>query len=105
MKYEPRPIDTSAVVLSDELLELTEQLARSTHDVWARGRFADGWTHGPRRDDARKKHPGLVPYEDLSESEKDYDRRMAMETLKAVIALGYDVVKRTKLRTPRRSLR
>lgn len=102
MKYEPKPIDTSSVVLSDDLLQLTEQLARSTHEVWARGRLADGWTHGKRRSDVRKKHPGLVPYEQLSEAEKDYDRRTAVETLKSVIALGYDIVKRKKPRGKRR---
>jgi hypothetical protein len=96
MNYEPKPIDTSAIELSDELRELTEELARSTHDIWARGRLAEGWTYGEKRDDAQKQHPGLVPYEELTEAEKDYDRRTAMETLKAVMALGYDVVKRGK---------
>lgn len=91
--YEPRPIDTSRVKLTDDILELTELLSRNAHDIWARQRLADGWRHGPRRDDARKEHPSLVPYEELSESEKEYDRSTVLETLKAMIAMGYRVEK------------
>ena len=55
--------------------------------------MADGWRWGPTRDDARKEHPGLVPYEQLSESEKALDRATAMETLKVITALGYRIEK------------
>ena len=89
--YEPGPIDTSKVELSEELLQLTEQLAENAHDNWARRRLSEGWTWGPVRDDAAKKHPDLVPYGDLSEAEKHYDRDTAMETLKAIVALGYRI--------------
>lgn len=93
MKYEPEPIDTSRVTLGKEIQELTELLAWNAHDVWARQRLADGWCYGPRREDAKKEHPCLVPYEDLPESEKQYDRSAAMETLKAILALGYRIAK------------
>jgi ryanodine receptor 2 len=93
MTYQPRPIDTTAVNLPHELLKLTECLAENTHDHWARQRLADGWTHGPKRDDPSKQHPCLVPYADLPESEKQYDRITAMETLKAILSLGYRIVK------------
>jgi hypothetical protein len=89
--YEPRPIDTSKVNLSAELQDLTEQLAENAHDNWARRRLSEGWTWGARRDDAAKKHPDLVPYGELSEAEKHYDRDTAMETLRAIIALGYRI--------------
>ena len=91
--YQPKPIDTSQVKLTDDILDLTELLARNAHDIWARQRLADGWRYGPRRDDARKEHPSLAPYEELSESEKEYDRSTALETLKAMIAMGYRVEK------------
>jgi hypothetical protein len=81
------------VTLTEEIRELTELLARNAHDVWARQRLADGWRFGARREDAKKEHPCLVPYEDLPESEKEYDRKAAMETLKAILALGYRIVK------------
>jgi hypothetical protein len=45
------------------------------------------------RDDANKKHPCLVPYADLPESEKEYDRKTSAETIKAVMALGYVISK------------
>lgn len=94
--YKPIPIDTSAVYLPAELLELTERLAENAHDVWAVGRMEEGWTWGQQRDDTAKKHPDLVAYAELSESEKEYDRKTAMETLKAIVALGYRITKRKK---------
>ena len=92
--YIPRPADTSSVVLSEELEQLTEKMARNVHDVWAVGRIADGWTWGPLRDEAKKEHPCLVPYEELQESEKEYDRNTALETLKLILSLGYKIEKR-----------
>jgi ryanodine receptor 2 len=88
---QPRPIDTTAIALSLEILELTEKLAENAYDIWAAQRLADGWTYGPERDDQQKKHPCLVPYAELPESEKQYDRNAALETLKAIVALGYHI--------------
>lgn len=94
MGYTPQPIDTSEVKLPDDVLELTELLARHTHDIWARQRLQDGWRYGPSRNDAEKLHPCLVPYEELPDSEKEYDRQTAMQTLRAILALGYRIEKR-----------
>ena len=91
--YHPQPIDTADVQLSAELKALTEQLAENVHEVWSAGRIADGWTYGEQRDDARKQHPCLVPYDQLPESEKEYDRHTAMETIKTIIKLGYNISK------------
>ena len=92
--YIPKPIDTSDVVLEESIVALSEQLAKNTHEVWAEGRINDGWEYGEERDDAKKLHPCLVEYEKLSESEKDYDRRTATETLKLIIKLGYKIEKK-----------
>lgn len=89
--YEPKPIETSRVRLEPELQELVERLAESNHDHWARQRLGEGWTYGPERDDNKKTHPDLVPYANLSEAEKDYDRTSVVETLKAIFALGYEI--------------
>jgi hypothetical protein len=89
--YDPQPLDTSAVTLPDTLLGLMERLAENTHDVWAAQRIKEGWSYGPNRDDANKHNPCLVPYADLPDSEREYDRKTAAETLKAVIALGYRI--------------
>lgn len=96
MNYEPKPKDTSKVLLSAEISKLTELLARNAHENWAAQRIKDGWKCGPARDDARKEHPGLVPYDDLSDSEKEYDRITAGETVKAIIALGFHIMPETK---------
>lgn len=91
--YDPAPKDTSHVVLPQELLELTEAIAENVHDTWAKGRIAEGWTYGPQRDDRLKTTPCLVPYDRLSESEKEYDRNTALETLKLIISFGYKIEK------------
>lgn len=92
--YTPQPIDLSDIELTDELNELREAIAENAHDVWAVERQAQGWTYGPTRDDARKQTPCMVAYSQLPDSEKIFDRDMAMQTLKLVKKLGYDIIKR-----------
>jgi RyR domain len=92
--YTPETIDTSRIRLSSDLEELVERLAQNTHDHWARKRIEEGWHYGARRNDNEKQHPDLVPYDQLPESEKEYDRKTVVEVLKAIIALGYEVRKR-----------
>ncbi|MDQ3411880.1 MAG: RyR domain-containing protein [Chloroflexota bacterium] len=89
--YTPRPIDTSNVALPPELDALLEYLAQNVHEVWASRRLAEGWRYGPDRNDTRKEHPCLVPYDQLSESEREYDRATARETLRAILALGFRI--------------
>ncbi len=91
MTYRPDPIDTSGVELNPRLAELIERLAANNHDHWALQRIAEGWHFGPDRSDRAKTHPDLVPYAELPDSEKEYDRKSVVETLKAIIALGYRV--------------
>ena len=92
--YKPNPADTSSIVLSDDLLELTEKIAENVHDVWAEGRIKEGWSYGEVRDDAKKETPCLVAYDKLPESEKEYDRNTALETVKLIIKLGYEIKKK-----------
>ncbi len=94
--YNPMPIDTGDVVLPTELLTLTEKIAENVHDVWASGRIAEGWTYGKCKDPERKTSPCLLPYDELPESEKDFDRNTAMETLKLIVKLGYEIKKRAE---------
>lgn len=91
--YKPNPIDTSGIELPAGLLELTEQIALNVHENWSAGRIAEGWIYGERRDDQKKTTPCLVPYSQLSEVEKEYDRVTALQTLKTIIALGYKIEK------------
>ena len=87
--YNPTPLDTASIKLPEDLLLLTEKLAENTHNNWAQLRIKEGWKWGEKRDDTAKTHPGLIAYDELSESEKEYDRQTALETLKAIMALGY----------------
>lgn len=92
--YIPKPIDLSDVELTEDLNELREAIAENAHEIWAENRQAEGWTYGPQRDDQLKQTPDMVPYSQLPESEKEYDREMAMKTIKLLKKLGYDLIKR-----------
>lgn len=92
-EYSPRPIDISDVVLNPEIIELREAIAENAHEIWAENRKAEGWTYGPERNDALKQTPDMVPYAQLPESEKHYDREMAMQTISLMRKLGYDIIK------------
>lgn len=91
--YKPNPINTSDIALPNDLIELTEKIAENVHEVWSQNRIKDGWKYGKVRNDERKETPCLIPYNELPESEKEYDRNTALETLKLIIKLGYDIRK------------
>ena len=91
--YVPKPLDTSHIALPQSLLELLERLAENTHEVWAALRIKDGWSYGPMRDDEAKLHPCLVPYNELPESEKEYDRKAAAGIITVVLAQGFKITK------------
>ena len=91
--YTPKPIDTKDIILPEELLALTEKIAENVHDVWAAGRIREGWTYGETKDTEKKTTPLLIPYSDLPDSEKAYDRNTALESIKLVLKLGYQITK------------
>ena len=92
-QYVPEPLDTSGVTVPPDLAELGECLAKNAHDTWARQRIGEGWSYGELRDAELKTHPDLVPYEELPESEKEYDRKTSMETIKVILSMGYRITK------------
>ena len=91
--YVPQPMDTSDVQLPEELSELIELMSKNVHEVWAKNRLDQGWIYGENRSDALKHHPCLIPYEELPEVEKDYDRDTALGTLKLIMKLGFKISK------------
>ena len=91
--YTPQPLDTSDIDLPEDLQGLAESIATNVHEVWSAQRIADGWTFGPVRDDQNKKHPCLVPYEELPESEKEYDRHTSQQTIKMILKSGFTIKK------------
>lgn len=94
--YNPQPINVEDIDLDADLEDLTEAIAENAHDIWARARMDEGWTYGPVRDDTKKQHPDLVPYAQLPDSEKEYDRIMAMNTLRLVRRLGFHIINSNK---------
>ncbi len=92
-EYIPRPVDTSDVEVSDEILEIAELMARNTHEIWSKGRMDEGWVYGEKQDREQKTHPSLVPYDELSEEEKDFDRRTSLGALKFLLKMGFKIIK------------
>ena len=93
VKYTPQPIDTADVKLPEELEQLVEEMSKNVHEVWAETRMQQGWTYGEQRNDELKTHPCLVPYEELPEEEKEYDRNTSIGTLKLIMKLGFKISK------------
>ena len=91
--YIPQPVDTSDVKLPAELNELVEMIAENVHEVWAQSRMEQGWVYGEERNDELKQHPCLIPYEELPEIEKAYDRDTALGTLRLISKLGFRITK------------
>ena len=91
--YIPQPIDTSDVKLRAALEQLVEKMSKNVHEVWSETRIQQGWTYGEQRNDELKTHPCLVPYEDLPEEEKEYDRNTSIGTLKLIMKLGFKIEK------------
>ena len=94
-QYIPAPVDTTNVQLPEELMALAEAISKNVHEVWAQNRMNEGWTFGPVRDDEKRQTPCLVPYEQLSEEEKAYDRNTALATLKFIVSQGFEITKKT----------
>lgn len=92
-KYIPQPINTQDVELPQELMVLAEKLAKNVHEVWSQTRMEQGWKYGKERNDAKKLHPCLIAYEDLPESEKEFDRNTSQETLRLIMKLGFKITK------------
>jgi hypothetical protein len=92
--YHPKLIDLKHVDLPEGFNELREAIAENAHDMWAMERQSEGWTYGLKRDDSKLETPDMVPYGNLPESEKEYDRIMAEDTLRLLIALGYKIEKK-----------
>lgn len=89
--YIPKPADTSQIEIPEEIMMDGEVIAKNTHEVWAKGKLEEGYSYGDTCDPIRKTHSCLKEYELLTETEKDYDRRTAFETIKLLIKLGYKI--------------
>lgn len=73
--------------------DVMERLAEAAHKVWMDGKLRDGWKYGPVTDKPKKIHSCLVPYNQLSETDKESDRDMVRGIPKILAAAGYKMVK------------
>lgn len=91
--YMPSPLQLDDVKVPESLLKLSEQISKNVHEVWALKRYSEGWRFGEERNDKLKLHPDMRPYDDLSDSEKEYDRNTTLNTIKMILKLGYTIKK------------
>ncbi|MFY1593648.1 RyR domain-containing protein [Micromonospora sp. WMMD737] len=61
----PRRGGTSDAAAGQVIDDRIEELARLEHERWCRERRGEGWTHGEPRDDVRRRHPALRPWDEL----------------------------------------
>jgi hypothetical protein len=73
--------------------EALEQLARAEHDRYVEMKLADGWRCGPQKDERLKTNPTLVPWEELSEDEREKDRAQVRGIPRILARAGYTVVR------------
>jgi hypothetical protein len=52
------------------LAQNPEQTPEQSHQNWLEYKAADGWQYGKLKDPENKRHPCMVPYRDLPESQK-----------------------------------
>ena len=88
--YKP---ELKNVKLPENLDNLIEKVAREVHETWAANRIKEGWKYGPERNDIKKETPCLVPYDDLPEIEKEYDRNTARTVVAKILEEGYKISK------------
>ena len=80
-------------IVSEDIKDILEEVAAEIHNVWMRERIRDGWTWSEASDSTKKTHSSLIPYSELPESEKNYDRRTALVTIKCLMDKGFTIQK------------
>ncbi len=68
--------------------EEIEMLARMEHKRWVNERLRHGWIFGAERDDERRTHPDLVPFDELTEASREYDRQAVAQIPRMLAAMG-----------------
>lgn len=91
--YTPAPASLDDVELPKGISELVETMAAHNHDVWAESKIKKGYSFGYVTSDEAMTHCDLIPYEDLTEEKKQYDRDTSLGALKLILSLGYTITK------------
>ncbi len=71
--------------------EDVEMLAKHEHKRWMATKKAEGWRHGPERDEASKRHPDLVEWDALSEKSRQWDRNAVSELPETLAMYGFRI--------------
>jgi hypothetical protein len=78
------------IVLAKFTSEEVERMAEMEHGRWNLERLLDGWKLGSK-DTAKKLSPFLVPWKELNEEMKDYDRKFVRGIPEILKAIGMEV--------------
>lgn len=91
--YRPVPIDTSGIVMNEELLELIERLALNQHELFAKEFLDAGWQFGDTCSVQNRTHPMLMPYQELTDEQRARYHKTVSAVVSALLALGYNISK------------
>ena len=91
MSYVPAPISFEDP-LPEEIRSCMDWIGEQIHEQWAANRMREGWEYGPQYDGENKKHPCLIPYDCLPDSEKEYDRSTARQTIQLLLHAGFQII-------------
>uniref|UniRef100_A0A8C4NPW6 Ryanodine receptor 3 n=1 Tax=Dicentrarchus labrax TaxID=13489 RepID=A0A8C4NPW6_DICLA len=93
--FDPKPINTANISLPEKLEYIANRYAEHSHDKWSSEKVSPSWKHGDSMDEQAKTHPLLKPYKALSEKERETYRWPVRESLKSMLAMGWNI-ERTK---------
>jgi hypothetical protein len=89
--YRLGPLIDWGAPLAELTPEDVELMSELEHERWMAEKLAAGWQHGPKRDEAQKLHPDLVPWSELSEEVKEIDRRFVRERPAMLAQVGIEI--------------
>ncbi|XP_034756948.1 ryanodine receptor 3 isoform X1 [Etheostoma cragini] len=89
--FDPKPINTANISLPEKLEYIANKYAEYSHDKWSSEKVSAGWKHGDSLDEQAKTHPLLKPYKALSEKERETYRWPVRESLKSMLAMGWNI--------------
>jgi hypothetical protein len=92
--FDVPTVDGPPAILPDFTDPEVERMAELEHGRWNIERLRDGWRFAKTRDDSRKLHNYIVPWEALPEDIKDYDRAAVRAFPEILAKAGLEVRRR-----------
>ena len=89
--FDPQPYDLSSVTLPLAMQQIAEQVTHNNHEVWAEHQIEQGWIWGNSYDAEEKFHPCILPYHCLTASQRAANSIAAIDILKNILALEYQI--------------